>query len=136
MAGVITFAGMRFCDPVFKANYNRLLGDRTLRVVAQYDVVPHLPLPGWLLPYRHVGTEVYLGATHPAARLEIPKIKISRRPAEVLLADCWTIFKAWRCLRTFTGEINPLALPADIVHMHAITRYQRLLGNLNLNPLQ
>lgn len=126
VAGVITFAGMRFADPVFRRNYHRVLGDRTWRVVAQYDVVPHLPLPGWLLPYRHVGTEVYLKtAPSVAAPGEIPTLKLRRSPVEILLADVFTLANAWRLAR-----FNPLAIPGDVAAMHAMSRYQKLIDTL------
>jgi hypothetical protein len=126
IAGVITFAGMRFGDKFFEVNYNHLLGDRTFRVVAQYDVVPHLPLPTWLLPYRHVGTEVYL--TEPAweARLSFPSVEIGRSTAQMVLEDGLSIFKAWLVAR---GSIA--ALPRQVIQMHAIARYQTLISNIN-----
>jgi hypothetical protein len=126
IAGVITFAGMRFGDKDFEAYYNRLLGDRTFRVVAQYDVVPHLPLPGWWLPYRHVGTEVYLTEPPCDARLNFPTIEIGRSTAHMLLVDCASIFIAWR-----VGRVRIAALPRDVVQMHSISRYQSLISNIN-----
>jgi hypothetical protein len=122
VAGVITFAGMRFASATFAASYNKLLGDRTQRVVAQYDIVPHLPLPGWLLDYRHVGTELYLSAPDPEDPLGNPRLSIDRSAAAMLFSDFSSIYKAWSLLRT-----EALTLPVDIKAMHAISRYQRLL---------
>jgi hypothetical protein len=149
VAGVMTFAGMRFADAQFAANYNALLGAKTVRVTARYDVVPHLPLP---LPrpfsdYRHVGSEVYLyqpflgGAALPRSPFigadqqvsptsNFVSLKIGRPAMAILEDNAQTIFKAWLTLKS-----GRLTLPLDIVLNHEISRYQNLLAlRLAQNP--
>ena len=55
---VVTFASPRVGNAAWRNAYNAVLGDNTVRVVAQGDLVPLLP--GVLDGYRHVGREVYL----------------------------------------------------------------------------
>ncbi len=121
VAGVVTFAGMRFGDKVFEQNYNAVLGDRTWRMVAQYDVVPHLPLPTLLLPYGHVGTEVYFATG--ADGLSDVRVTVGRTVPEMLWQDAAAIFRALSLARA--GYF--LRLPVELSGMHSVYRYRQLV---------
>jgi len=73
VAGIFTFGQPRVGNHTFKMLYNHLAGNltplgyeprgvsllkKTFHIVNQNDLVPRLP--GWLMGYRHVGTEVFL----------------------------------------------------------------------------
>ena len=61
VAGVYTFGGPRVGDAGWRRSYDELLGGVTWRFVHQADGVARIP--GWLLGWRHAGTEVLLPAT-------------------------------------------------------------------------
>lgn len=59
---IYTFGGPRVGNWRWATDYDGAgarppLGERTFRVVNEEDIVPRLP--GWLMGYRHVGTEVF-----------------------------------------------------------------------------
>jgi len=58
VAGVYTFASPRVGNAAWRRDYQRLLGAKTYRIIAQGDLVPLVP--GLLDGYRHVGTEIML----------------------------------------------------------------------------
>lgn len=117
IASVYTFGGCRFCDAGFRNNYNALLGDATFRVVKEYDPVPHVPLPGLILPYRHVGHEIYLPATGG--------LRVDRSLGAMLLQDAWAMLEAWNQIRS-----GDLWLGDDIAVEHSITDYRNALASL------
>lgn len=117
IGGVITFGAPRFCDAAFAQTYNALLADRTFRVVKQFDPIPHLPFPGVLLPYRHVGHEIYVPESGPAVQ--------DRSMGRVLLMDAWATLKAVNEIRN-----GNLWLGDDIAVEHGIEDYRQALSLL------
>ena len=70
---VITFGQPRVGNAGFRDHYNFLLGDLTLRVVNDIDIVPRLPLLLWILGrYRHAGETEYFLDTCGCPRINPP----------------------------------------------------------------
>ena len=62
IAGVYTFGEPRVFDSHGARSYNRLLGDRTVRIANEGDLVPHVPVPDLIFRYWHHQAKVLLRA--------------------------------------------------------------------------
>lgn len=60
--GIYTIGQPRVGDNDFAEAYDRVLGEKHFRVVNNNDVVTHLPPPGVVLKYTHVGLERYINS--------------------------------------------------------------------------
>lgn len=124
---VYTYGQPRVGDRAFAASYNSRLGARTFRVVYEFDLVPHLPLPGLLFRYLQNRMEVYL-RDHYAG--EIPHFVFNRPIGRKLFSDGVMLFRAWRLLRKCAGNpiTLPLALIATVKGNHSIENYRNKLN--------
>lgn len=125
VAGVVTFGGMRFCDATFRGCYNTVLGEKTIRVSAQYDVVPHLPLPGLILNYRHVRHERYIQVDVGREDLQSTLFIDDRSSGQILRQDWQTIWKALRLPVCGRDDVWN-----ELKANHSIERYVKLLGGV------
>jgi predicted alpha/beta-hydrolase family hydrolase len=106
---VYTFGSPRVGNGSFARQYNDDLADVTCRVVNARDPVPHVP---WMLgTYRHVDTQIYLGA-----------------PGTLQIDEPWVVAakEAAQSLATITTDQTAKAL-FDIAEPHSIRSY---LGKL------
>lgn len=70
---VITFGQPRVGNAGFRDHYNFLLGEQTIRVINDMDIVPRLPFLLWVLgKYRHAGHTEYFLDTCGCPRLNPP----------------------------------------------------------------
>jgi predicted lipase len=115
VAGVYTFGAPRVGDRAFARHYNKVLGDRTFNVVNEYDVVPHLPLVGFLLKYWRTKSEVLL-------RDDGKPPVIGRNLINHLRNDGLMLFHAVRLLR------NPLRFWSTVAAQHNLATYQGRLA--------
>jgi hypothetical protein len=94
VSAVYTFGGPRVGNAAWAANYDSLLGYRTFRIVNEEDIVPRVP--GYLMGYRHVGSEVFFDSAG-GMRLNPPLwVKV--------LSDIWGTYRDWK-----VGKIAQLA---------------------------
>jgi len=115
IGGVITYAAPRWCDAEFSRTYNAALGETTWRATAAGDVIPHVPLPGFFLPYRHVGHEAHLDWN--------ADLLLDRSLWALLRNDLTDLLNA----RALIKGNCPL-LPFDLANNHAMARYTWLLN--------
>lgn len=113
--GVYTFGAPRVGDTNFCRHYNTLLGDRTFNVVNEYDVVPHLPLVGFLLKYWRTKSEVLLPDDGK------PPV-IGRSLMNHICTDGLMLYHASLLLR------NPLRLWSEVSEHHNLATYQGRLA--------
>ena len=57
--GLYTFGSPRVGDKVFAAAYDEVCKEKSFRYRNNDDVVTRIPLPGYFLPYRHIGSVKY-----------------------------------------------------------------------------
>ena len=121
VSGVYTFGSPRVGDMEWAKTYGTLLGDRTFRVVNEYDLVPHLPLPGLLLRYWHTPSEVML----PLAG---DQPVIGRSLVNHIFTDALMLWEARQLIR------RPLALFENTAAEHSIETYRQHLSLLTSAP--
>lgn len=105
---VMSFGGMRWCDPALATSYNAFLADRTIRYVNSGDPVPHVPFHN--LDYAHVGHEAFL-----------PDFG-----GVVFDATGWTVAKS--DIETLAKEVE--AGKPDVFANHHLSTYQARLDKL------
>ncbi len=120
--GVVTFAGMRFCDRLFSWHYWKRTKFPTYRVVAEYDVVPHLPIPALFFLYRHVGQEIYISTGLDGLSNEEVQIGAGKTQSFLSIFD-----------EFFWGSIDDVVredgkLGGFELEMHSIARYCQLVN--------
>ena len=111
---VYTYGGMRWANHSLAGAYNELLGDRTWRIVLPFDIVPHMPLTGWLLKYWHTMQEVFWRGGGV----------FNRTAARKFLMDAIMFYQAWKHLR----NLQALDLWEDVKKEHGISNYIMELG--------
>lgn len=85
---VITFGEPRQGDKAWAKFYDSLLGDRTVRVVHECDIVPRVPMHWWLSLYRHTRNNLFFDAVG-VAHYNLPVIL--RLSSDIF--DLWNHFK-------------------------------------------
>ncbi len=120
LAGVYTFGSPRVGDRAFAAHYDALCGGRSWRVVNNADPIPWLPGP--LIGYRHVGTEIFVEAggavlVGPPWGQKLP----------VLAREAWAHLRAGGRAEAI---FNALRLAEEVPACHPIRRYVALLESL------
>lgn len=104
IAQVYTFGQPRVGNGAFKAEYNKVLGDRTYRLVYQEDIVPRVPnLPAWNDFYRHVGSEVFL----PSLVSSSIDPWVNPPLWRLLISDAWGLYRAF-IVSKFAGALDPI----------------------------
>ena len=96
-SAVVTFGQPRVGDAAFARDYDARLGDVTLRVVHECDIVPRVPVHWLLSLYRHAGHSLFLDAIG-AAHLDMPAWM--RLPSDIL--DLWRIWLRFK-IRDWKG---------------------------------
>ncbi|KAF0176454.1 MAG: lipase class 3 [Limisphaerales bacterium] len=101
---VITFGAPRVGNRAWSRAYDRLLRDRTFRLVNEEDPVPRVPFA--LRGFQHVGHEIFFA--HLGQRITEPPLWFK------LISDAFGVWKDWRRGR--------LAIATD----HCMSHYARL----------
>ncbi len=120
VSGVYTFGGPRIGNTQWAKAYSADLGDRTFRVVNEYDLVPHLPLPGFVLRYWHTQNEVMLPL--------LGDFVIGRSLVNHLCTDALMLWDAYRFIK------DPIALWSAVKHDHILETYRQHLSLLTSAP--
>lgn len=124
---VWTYGSPRVGNRAWRSHYQRLLGHRTWRIVAERDLVPMVP--GLLVGYRHVGMHVMLVGYDSDTERRLRNLGIPHAPAQALVRPprfCGTMLRAFlaaRALASFHFD--------DLIRYHSITEdYQALLNTI------
>ena len=120
VAKVVTFGQPRTFNLWAAHAYNRLLGDRTIRVVNERDIIPHVPLFGLIFWYWHHHSEILL-------RHDIGQVVMYRSLAGKIVRDGGKTMKAKAVLR----DAN---LWDSVKIHHGISTYRAKIQAVASNP--
>ena len=115
LGGVYTFGQPRTWDVIGANSYNRLLGDKTIRVVNEFDIVPHIPPAGLLLRYWHHWSEVMLkdngGVVEGrslARKLACDGLMMWHACRVLMNLDLWKDVKEYHSIEMYIGKLESL----------------------------